>query len=150
MNTAVSEAGKTAVEHAEEAAEAIRAINHVTFHAEALPYPSDAWRLISHLASLAHRLGQALEQTGNLVGGKQERGEIGIDHGTAYAGHPEMAVGDCLTGLQDAVQAAGLLAEALERAARPLTYAHYLDPLCRNDNDDTGGNGEDVTGDDRS
>ena len=47
MHTAVSEAGKTAVEHAVEAAEAIGAINHVTYHADALPYPSDAWRLLN-------------------------------------------------------------------------------------------------------
>jgi hypothetical protein len=150
MNTAVSEAGKTAVEHAAEAAEAIRAINHVTYQAESLPYPSDAWRLLNPFASTTHRLGQALQQTGNLVGGKHERGEIGIDHGTAYAGHPEMAVEDCLTGLQDAVQASGLLAEALERAARPLTYAHYLDPVVRDSDDRDEDMGTDVTGENRS
>ena len=83
------------------------------------------------------------------MGGKQERGEVGIDHGTAYAGHPEMAVGDCLAGLEDAVEATQTLAEPLERAARPLTYAHYLDPLCRDDTHDAAGAGEDVTGEDR-
>jgi len=140
MNTAVSEAGKTVVEHAEEAAEAIRAINHVTFHANSLPYPSDAWQLINTLATTAHRLAQALQQTGRLVRGKQERGEIGIDHGTSYAGHPAMAVTDCLAGLDDAAHATALLAEALERAARPLTYAHYVRPDTGSD----GGSDEDT------
>jgi hypothetical protein len=38
-------------------------------------------------------------------------------------------VRDCLTGLHDADHASALLADALERAARPLTYAHYVDPF---------------------
>ena len=41
--------GQSAVEHAETAAAAIRAINHLTYHDTALPYPSDAWRLIERL-----------------------------------------------------------------------------------------------------
>jgi hypothetical protein len=140
VNTAVSEAGKTVVEHAEEAAEAIRAINHVTFHAGSLPRPSDAWRLINALATTAHRLGQALEQTGQIVRGQHERGELGIDHGTTYADQPAMAVSDCLAGLDDAAHASALLAEALDRAGRPLTYAHYIRP----DSDTDGGSDEDA------
>jgi hypothetical protein len=135
MNTAVSEAGRTAVEHANEAAEAIRAINHLTFHDNALPYPSDAWRLINALASTAYRLSQALRQTGQLIQDKHARGEIGIDHGTDYAGETAAAVRDCLAGLADAGHATALLADALERAAGPLTYAHHLDPLVRDDAD---------------
>jgi hypothetical protein len=146
MYTAVSEAGKTAVEHADEAAEAIRAINHVTFHAESLPFPSDAWQLINAFATTAHRLAQALQQTGHLVRGKQQRGEIGIDHGTTYAEHPAMAVADCLAGLEDAAQASAMLADALERAARPLTYAHYLDPLLCEQTDEDKDTDEDTEG----
>lgn len=142
MDTAVSEAGKTAVEHALEAAEAIRAINHVTYHATSLPRPSDAWRLINTFATTAHRLAQALDQTGHLVRGMQQRGELGIDHGTNYDGHPEAAVRDCLAGLEDAGTATALLAEALERAARPLTYAHYIRPDTDDTDDIDGGQDE--------
>lgn len=145
MQTSVSEAGKTAVEHALEAAEAIRAINHVTFHASSLPFPSDAWRLINAFATTAHRLAQALQQTGHLVRGKHEHGELGIDHGTDYDGEVNAAVRDCLAGLDDAVTATALLADALERAARPLTYAHYTGPHTDTDDDRDGAEGE--TGD---
>ena len=135
MYTAVSEAGKTAVEHAHDAAEAIRAINHLSFHDNSLPYPSDAWRLINALASTAYRLSQALRQTGQLVRDKHARGEIGIDHGTDYAGEVNAAVRDCLAGLADAGHATAQLADALERAAGPLTYAHYINPIAQTDDD---------------
>ena len=122
--------GQTAVEHAERAATAIRAINHLTYHDTALPYPSDAWRLIGQLGSVAYRLQQALRQTATLVRDQQERGLIGIDAGTAYAGDPAGAVRDTTAALEDAQAAACRLADALEQAQQPFTYAHYAGPLA--------------------
>jgi hypothetical protein len=119
--------GKTAGEHAQAAADAVRAINHLTYHDTALPHPADTWRLLGQLATAAHRLPQALQQTGQLLARKHARLEIGIDAGTDYAGHAEAAVGDTLAALHAAEAAAGQLAEALDRAAAPLTYAHHLD-----------------------
>jgi hypothetical protein len=117
--------GKSACEHAEAAAEAIRAINHVTFHDRALPYPSDAYRLIGELITLAERLPQALQQTAQRINRWQDAGELGIDAGTAYAGDPERAAVDTVAGLLAAAIAAGQLRDVLGQARRAITYAHY-------------------------
>jgi hypothetical protein len=118
--------GKTAVEHAHVAAEAVRAINHLTYHDTALPFPADVWRLLNHLATVAHRLPQALQQTDRLLARLHGRGAIGIDVGTDYDGGVTRAVGDTLTALRQAEAAASDLAAALDRAAGPLTYAHHV------------------------
>jgi len=125
--------GHTAVEHAETAAAAIRAINHLTYHDTALPYPSDAWLLIGQLASIAYRLQQALRQTATLIRGQQERGLVGIDAGTAYAGDPAAATRDTVAALDDARAAALQLADALEQAQQQLTDAHCTGPLADED-----------------
>jgi hypothetical protein len=120
--------GKTAVQHAEAAAEAVRAINHLTYHDEALPYPAEAWRLLGQLSIAAHRLAQAVRQTAKLIDGKHQRGEIGIDPGTDYADAEPTAVAEVLAGLDAAGRLATALADALDRATRPLTYAHHVAP----------------------
>jgi hypothetical protein len=127
--------GHTAVEHAETAAAAIRAINHLTYHDTALPYPSDAWRLIGELGSLAYRLRQALEQTATLIRRQHESGLVGVDAGTVYAGDAAGAVRDTVAALDGARAAAIHLADALEQAQQPLTYAHYTGPLDDEDDD---------------
>jgi hypothetical protein len=131
--------GKTACEHAEAAAEAIRAINHVTFHNAALPYPADAYRLIGALITLAERLPQALQQTAQRITRWQDVGELGIDPGTAYAADPDRAAADAVAGLHAAAIAAGHLRDALSQARRAITYAHYTDPA-----------GDDPTGDEEA
>jgi hypothetical protein len=120
--------GKTACEHAEAAAEAIRAINHVTFHDRALPYPSDAYRLLGELITLAERLPQALQQTAQRVTRWQDAGELGIDAGSAYAGDPARATVEAVAGLLAATIAAGQLRDALGQARRAITYVHYTGP----------------------
>ena len=120
--------GKTACEHADEAAAAIRAINHLTFHDTALPFPPDAYRLLGVLATMAARLPQAFEQVTRQLNRWHEDGLIGIDPGTSYAGDPDRAVRDAVTGLARAIRAAGHLSEALDLALHALTYAHYTGP----------------------
>jgi O-acetylhomoserine/O-acetylserine sulfhydrylase-like pyridoxal-dependent enzyme len=120
--------GLTACEHAEAAAEAIRAINHLTLHDGALPYPSDAYRLLGGLITLAERLPQALQQTAQRVNRWQDAGELGIDPGTDYAADPDRAAAEAIAGLHAAAIAAGQLRDALSQARRAITYAHYNDP----------------------
>jgi hypothetical protein len=120
--------GLTACEHAEAAAEAIRAINHVTLDNAALPYPSDAYRLIGALITLTERLPQALQQTARRINRWQDAGELGIDPGTAYAGDPDRAAVDAVAGLHAGAIAAGQLRDALSQARRAISYAHYTDP----------------------
>jgi hypothetical protein len=127
MRVAVQD-GRIAVELAQAAADAVRAINHLTYHDTALPYPADSWRLLSQLATVAHRLPQALDQTAHHLTRRRERGLIGIDPGTEYAGNASEAVSHSLAGLARARRAAAELAAALDDAAHPLTYAHHADP----------------------
>jgi hypothetical protein len=129
MTTSVSVFdGLTACEHAEAAAAAIRAINHVTFHDTALPYPSDAYRLIGALITLVERLPQAFQQTAQRVTRWQQVGELGIDPGSACAGDPDRAAAEAVAGLHAAAIAAGQLHDALSQARRAITYAHYTGP----------------------
>jgi len=120
--------GLTACEHAQAAAEAIRAINHVTLHNTALPYPSDAHRLLGALITLAERLPQALQQTAQRITRWQHAGELGIDPGTDHAGDPDRAAVDAVAGLHAGAIAAGQLRDALSQARRAISYAHYTDP----------------------
>src|SRR5437899_6570763 len=100
MTTSVSVFdGLTACEHAEAAAEAIRAINHVTLHDTALPYPSDAHRLLGAFITLTERLPQALQQTAQRITRWQQAGELGIDPGTDYAADPDRAAAATVAGL---------------------------------------------------
>jgi hypothetical protein len=128
MHTAVFD-GKTAVEHGQDAAEAIRAINHLTINHGALPFPSEAWRLLGQLSLLAARLPQAFEQITTQLRSLQRDGRIGIDPGTQFAGQVDLAVATAAIELTDhAVVAAAELAEALTNAHHALTYAHYIHP----------------------
>jgi hypothetical protein len=128
--------GKTACEHAETAAGAIRAINHLTFGETALPNPSDAWRLIGHVASLAARLPQAFEQVARQLQRWQQAGLIGIDPGTRYGGDPAVAVATASIYLtEDATVAVATLSEALDTVREALTYAHWTGPTDRGDPD---------------
>jgi hypothetical protein len=126
--------GLTAVEHAEAAAEAIRAINHLTINDTALGYPSDAWRLVGQLATLTARLPQAFEQITGQLNRWQQAGLIGIDPGTRYAGDPATAVATAgLVLTESATVAAAALHSALTIAGEALTYAHYTGPDIEHD-----------------
>jgi hypothetical protein len=125
--------GQTACEHAEAAAEAIRAVNHVTFHDTALPYPSDAYRLLGELITLTERLPQALQQTAQRITRWQEADELGMDPGTTYAGDPARAAADTVAGLLTATTAAEQLRDALNHARRAITYAHFNDPTSEHE-----------------
>jgi hypothetical protein len=120
--------GLTACEHAQAAAEAIRAINHVTLHDTALPYPSDAYRLLGALITLTERLPQALQQTAQRITRWADAGELGIDPGTAYAADPDRAAVEAVAGLLAAASAAGQLRDTLSQARSAITYAHYTGP----------------------
>jgi hypothetical protein len=121
--------GKTAIEHAAAAAEAIRAINHLTRHASALPYPCDAYAVLGRLAWMASMLPQACQQITQRLEKLDDDGLIGIDPGTHYAGQPALAVATCAEHLEaDALPAAAQLHTALEAAQLAIAYAHYTGP----------------------
>ena len=72
---------KTANELAGDAAESIRGLNHLTRDAGSLHYPSDVYRVLGSLQSLAGRLPQALTQMERLLHGWVEDDHVSIDAG---------------------------------------------------------------------
>lgn len=132
--------GKTALEDAETAAEAIRAINHLTINDTALAYPSDAWRLVGQLATLTARLPQAFEQITGQLNRWQRGGLIGMDPGTRYADNPATAVATAgLFLTESATVAAAALHSALTIAGEALAYTHYTGPDRDRDHDEDQG-----------
>jgi hypothetical protein len=125
MNTTVFD-GKTAIEHAETAAQAIRAINHLTSNTDALPYPPAAAQLVGHLSTLAARLPQTLEQVTGQVQRWQQAGQLGIDDRAPY-GDPAILAAVIDLDLTEADAAAAELGAALNRAHQALAHACYVD-----------------------
>jgi hypothetical protein len=119
--------GRTATEHAD-AADAVRAINHITGWPTGLTYPSEAYTVLGQLATLAARLPQACTQITRQLITWNSAGQLGFDPGTTHAGHPAAAVVDAMHRLDDAARAARYLEHALAEATHVLTYAHHTDP----------------------
>jgi hypothetical protein len=116
---------KTAIGHAKVAAEAIRAINHLTMHHTRLPYPTHAYQVISELVTLAGRLPQAFRQIAAQVQYWAEAGELGIDYSEDPAGETA-SIRRYLT--KDAPLAAGALHNALAVVDDALARAYHAGP----------------------
>jgi hypothetical protein len=129
--------GKTALEHAETAAEALRALNHITaWPGGGLAYLADAHAVLGSLSVLAMRLPQACGQLASQLQKWHAAGRVGIDRGTRYADDPGLAVSTACQHLtDDAPVAAHQLHDALDAAHSAITYAHYLDHPTNNDPD---------------
>jgi hypothetical protein len=102
------------VDHARAAAEAIRALNHVTLFldgADGYQWPADVDAVIVELAAAAGRLPQALDQAARWISQTHDRGQVGHDQG-----HDVRAAVACtLIGLDAAAMAAARLHSALAR-----------------------------------
>jgi hypothetical protein len=108
---------------AEEAAEAIRALNHATLPgAGELVFPADAYEVAGVLATLAARLPQALTQLSAFLGGEVDAGRVVIVAG-GHAGDPAAAISIARRHLGAAAAAAGQLQHALDAAQQALTWA---------------------------
>ncbi|MFD9691334.1 hypothetical protein ACFWXO_36870 [Kitasatospora sp. NPDC059088] len=71
---------KTPAEHADVAAEAIRAINHLTRISQVdWEYPGDAYSTVANLAAMVHRLPQALDQIAAFVTRLSEEDHLRAD-----------------------------------------------------------------------
>ena len=120
--------GRDVREHAEAAADAVRAINHITGWPDGLAYPSDAYAVLGQLATVAARLPQACHQIAAQLAGWHAAGHIGIDPGTRYADNPTGALDAATRALGDAAATAGRLYGALHDAAQALAFAHWTGP----------------------
>jgi hypothetical protein len=113
------------------AAEAIRALNHLTLPADRWPgltYPSDAYRTLGALSMLADRLPQALEQIAGYLVREQYWDHIAIEGGE-YADDPIAAVSTAARLLHGrASRSAHRLAAALDHAQQAIAFASYTGP----------------------
>lgn len=112
---------------ADDAAEAIRALNHAT-----LKPPStepgwggvvDVYRMLTGLAVMARRLPQSLDQAAGAVRGEAEAGRIVMDVGSRFEGRPDAAAEAAIAALQDASLYASGLTHALDVAVQTLAAA---------------------------
>lgn len=90
---------------ADEAAEAIRSLNHLTLGGTGLEDPGDLYSVVANLASMAGRLPQLLTQLGQWLEHEHTAGRVGHDSG----GDVDATVAD----VQDKLRAAYLAAEHL-------------------------------------
>jgi hypothetical protein len=99
------------MQHADDAAEAIRALNHTTLGG-GYEWPGDVYAVLGSLHAMAYRLPQALDQAITWLETARIAGRIGHDHGI----NPTPTVHEAVGGLVQAAIYARKLAHALEEA----------------------------------
>lgn len=109
-------------DHAEAAAEAIRALNHATLRG-GYEWPGDVDAVIDSLHQMARRLPQSLTQAITWLDAACEAGRIHHDQDAV----PEQAVDEALSALVEAVRCAQTLARSLG-TARSVTAHLQGDP----------------------
>lgn len=113
---------------AEDAAEAVRALNHATLPGSGgLMFPADAYETAGALAVLVARLPQALAQLSAFLQAETEAGQIIIAAGP-HVGDPGAAVSAACRHLDGASAAAGQLQQALDAAQQALTWGAAKQP----------------------
>lgn len=110
---------------AELAAEAIRALNHLS--ADSLRFPNDVHLILGSLDTLAARLPQALKQMSNFLYRQHEAGHLDADFGD-YEGRTEDAMRDAHLTLGTAAVYAQQLQKALEHAQAAISGLSYTGP----------------------
>jgi hypothetical protein len=114
---------KTPAKLADEAAEAIRAINHLTRSPrDGWEYPGDVYSLVGNLSQLAMMLPQALEQASRFIADLNEGGHLRSDKDQL-----DQDLGEVFYGLDDARNAAQKLYGSLNRAHSGLSPIAYKD-----------------------
>ena len=115
----------TPAQNASNAADSVRAINHLTLSpapSDDWTYPSHAYSVVGGLAQMAMMLPQALDQIGAFIEVMDTAGNLRSDKDT-LTGDLENTYG----GLADAHDAAQKLYEALNRAHSGLSPIAYQD-----------------------
>lgn len=100
-------------EAADAAAEAVRALNHLTPHG--LDNPGDVYVVLGALATMVHRLPQACVQLANFLHAEATDGRV-ADYALTPAGDPHAAVCAASRQLGVAVGLAQQLAVAIDKA----------------------------------
>jgi hypothetical protein len=114
---------------AQDAAEAIRTLNHLTLGDDGLQYPGDAYSTLGALSTLAAGLPQTFQQIARFLEGQLQDGVISIDAGFEFDGDPLAAISAASRALMiDAICAADTLRAALDRAQRAISGASFAGP----------------------
>lgn len=114
----------TPAQLAEHAAEAVRAINHLTLHASAFTWPAQVSDTIGQLAVLTQRLPQALIQMGQWLDTADAAGRVGHDTDDT----PNLSLLFAWTALASAEHHATQLAAALADAHNEIAHLTGIDP----------------------
>jgi hypothetical protein len=113
----------TPADNADAAAEAVRAINHLTRSPrDGWQYPGDAYSTVGNLAHMAMMLPQALEQISRLIADLNEAGRLRSDKDQLG-----QDLRDTVMGLEEARIAAEKLYAGLNRAHSGLSPIAYRD-----------------------
>lgn len=114
---------KTPSQLADQAAEAVRSLNHATLSKRpGWEYPSDAYDVVGNLARLAMVLPQALQQTGRFFDDLANTRHMGVDADGTSVVEMQVDLGAALTA---AVGSAQVLYLQLSRAHAVLSHATY-------------------------
>lgn len=97
---------------ADQAAEAIRALNHITRSGDSLQYPSDVHDVVANLKIMNQRLPQLLTQLAGFLAAEHAAGRIA--HDTAAPPGPHLI--ETIQALTEASQGAANVAIALDQA----------------------------------
>lgn len=116
---------------AQDAAEAIRTLNHLTM-GSGLRSPADVYTVLGALSTLAERLPQTFRQLTVVLERQLQDGVITIDGGTPFTGDPVGAIATLASALvDDATPAATALHAALDRAQRAISGASSVESTAR-------------------
>ena len=119
----------TAAQLAEQAAEGVRGLNHLTRDEGSLQTPAEVYRVLGSLELLAARLPQALAQLDALLQRWADAELVSIDDGE-FAGDPAAAVATASVYLvEEATPVAVRLQEVLGRAQQAIAFASFTGEL---------------------
>jgi hypothetical protein len=121
--------GTDAAKSAQQAAEAIRAINHATIRTVGYG-PNDVYDIVAELGVLTERLPQAFGQLARILEQLNNNGHVEFDPGSPFAGHPADGVTELQAVFRRASESADELRYALADGQRILSAAHPVDPLA--------------------
>lgn len=116
-------AENAAVQRADDAAEAVRLLNHFTRDHDAVTEPADAYAVVGRVELLVQRLPQLLEQLSDLVDRWHAAGQLGAD-----TGQPALLAAVTRAQLAEAAERLGPVLTALGAAHEALAGASYTRP----------------------
>ena len=122
-----------AEEMAEQAADAVRGLNHLTLDAGSLRKPSEVYRVLGSLEAMVARLPQAFAQLDGLLAQWVEDDLVNIDDGE-FAGDPAAAGATASVYLtEEAPPAITRLQEAIDRAREAISFASFAGDLVEDE-----------------